>query len=330
MLNIVFLDGYSLNDADLSAVKALGNYTGYNFTTPEQVLERAAEADVLIVNKVKITADIINALPRLRLICEAASAVPSLSAAGPQATGVDRRIDTAAAAARGIPVLNAKGYSTYSVAEATLGGAIAMLREVTYYDTFVKDGRYSASSRLFNYDRPTRRLYGRRWGVIGLGAIGHTVAGMAEAFGCEVAYHSISGAKRAEKYPEKSLDELLAWADIVSIHSPLNDKTRGLIGKAQLERMKHDAILINVARGGIVDEKALADALDNNTIAGAVVDVFSKEPMPAENPLLHVKDPYKLLLSPHNAWSAKESIDNLVAAIAENIISFKRDNGIND
>ena len=316
MLNIVFLDGYSLNDADLSAVKALGNYTGYDFTTPEQVLERAAEADVLIVNKVKITADIINALPRLRLICEAA-------------TGIDN-IDTAAAAARGIPVLNAKGYSTYSVAEATLGGAIAMLREVTYYDTFVKDGRYSASSRLFNYDRPTRRLYGRRWGVIGLGAIGHTVAGMAEAFGCEVAYHSISGANRAEKYPEKSLDELLAWADIVSIHSPLNDKTRGLIGKAQLERMKHDAILINVARGGIVDEKALADALDNNTIAGAVVDVFSKEPMPAENPLLHVKDPYKLLLSPHNAWSAKESINNLVAAIAENIISFKRDNGIND
>lgn len=316
MLNIVFLDGYSLNDADLSAVKALGNYTGYDFTTPEQVLERAAEADVLIVNKVKITANIINSLPRLRLICEAA-------------TGIDN-IDTAAAAARGIPVLNAKGYSTYSVAEATLGGAIAMLREVIYYDTFVKDGRYSASTRLFNYDRPTRRLYGRRWGVIGLGAIGHTVAGMAEAFGCEVAYHSISGAKRAEKYPEKSLDELLAWADIVSIHSPLNDKTRGLIGKAQLERMKHDAILINVARGGIVDEKALADALDNDTIAGAVIDVFSNEPMSAENPLLHVKDPYKLLLSPHNAWSAKESINNLVAAIAENIISFKRDNNIND
>ena len=316
MLNIVFLDGYSLNDADLSAVKALGNYTGYDFTTPEQVLERAAEADVLIVNKVKITANIINSLPRLKLICEAA-------------TGIDN-IDTAAAAARGIPVLNAKGYSTYSVAEATLGGAIAMLREVIYYDTFVKDGRYSASTRLFNYDRPTRRLYGRRWGVIGLGAIGHTVAGMAEAFGCEVAYHSISGAKRAEKYPEKSLDELLAWADIVSIHSPLNDKTRGLIGKAQLGRMKHDAILINVARGGIVDEKALADALDNNTIAGAVIDVFSNEPMSAENPLLHVKDPYKLLLSPHNAWSAKESIDNLVAAIAENIISFKHDNNIND
>ena len=316
MLNIVFLDGYSLNDADLSAVKALGNYTGYDFTTPEQVLERAAEADVLIVNKVKITANIINSLPRLKLICEAA-------------TGIDN-IDTAAAAARGIPVLNAKGYSTYSVAEATLGGAIAMLREVIYYDTFVKDGRYSASTRLFNYDRPTRRLYGRRWGVIGLGAIGHTVAGMAEAFGCEVAYHSISGAKRAEKYPEKSLDELLAWADIVSIHSPLNDKTRGLIGKAQLERMKHDAILINVARGGIVDEKALADALHNNTIAGAVIDVFSNEPMSAENPLFHVKDPYKLLLSPHNAWSAKESIDNLVAAIAENIISFKHDNNIND
>ena len=134
MLNIVFLDGYSLNDADLSAVKALGNYTGYDFTTPEQVLERAAEADVLIVNKVKITANIINSLPRLKLICEAA-------------TGIDN-IDTAAAAARGIPVLNAKGYSTYSVAEATLGGAIPMLREVISDHTFVKDATHSASTRL--------------------------------------------------------------------------------------------------------------------------------------------------------------------------------------
>ena len=172
MANIVFLDEYSLNDADLNGIRALGNYTGYEFTAPEQVLERAANADILIVNKVKLTADIIGNLPKLRLICEAA-------------TGVDN-IDVQAAAARGIPVKNAKGYSTHSVAEATLGGAIAMLREIVYYDGFVKQGEYSSSPRLFNYDRPTRQLYGRKWGIVGLGAIGQRVALLANAFGCKV------------------------------------------------------------------------------------------------------------------------------------------------
>ena len=154
MANIVFLDEYSLNDADLNGIRALGNYTGYEFTAPEQVLERAANADILIVNKVKLTADIIGNLPKLRLICEAATGVVN--------------IDVKAAAARGIPVKNAKGYSTHSVAEATLGGTIAMLREIVYYDGFVKQGEYSSSPRLFNYDRPTRQLYGRKWGIVGL------------------------------------------------------------------------------------------------------------------------------------------------------------------
>lgn len=311
MDNIVFLDEYSVNDADLSAIKKLGNYTGYQFTAPEEVVERAEDADIIIVNKVKLTGDIIKQLPKLKLICEAA-------------TGVDN-IDVEAAKAAGIPVKNAKGYSTDSVAEATLGGAIAMLRETVYYDRFVKEGEYSSSPRLFNYDRPTRRLHGRRWGIIGLGTIGHAVASLAEAFGCEVAYHSVSGAKRAEKYPEKSLPELLGWADVISIHSPLTDATRGLIGEKELAAMKPSAILINVARGGIVDEKALAEALDAKVISGAIIDVFSKEPVPADNPLLHVKDPYTLLLSPHNAWSAKESIDNLVAAVAKNIEDFQQE-----
>lgn len=310
MENIVFLDEYSVNDADLSGIKKLGNYTGYQFTLPEEVIERAKDADIVIVNKVRLTADILNRLPRLKLICEAA-------------TGIDN-IDTEAAKAHGISVKNAKGYSTDSVAEATLGGAIAMLRETVYYDKFVKDGEYSSSPRLFNYDRPTRRLHGRRWGIIGLGTIGHAVASLAEAFGCEVAYHSVSGSKREEKYPEKTLPELLGWADILSIHSPLTDATRGLIGKKELASMKPGAILINVARGGIVDEKALAEALDDRVISGAVIDVFSKEPLPADSPLLKVKDPYTLLLSPHNAWSAKESIDNLVAAIVKNIEDFQR------
>lgn len=308
MMNIVFLDEYTVNGADLSGIKNLGNYTGYEFTTAEQVIERAMTADILIVNKVKLTAEIIGNLPNLKLICESA-------------TGIDN-IDIEAAAKRGIPVKNAKGYSTHSVAEATIGGAISMLREAVYYDEFVKNGTYSDTPRLFNYDRPTRQIYGSKWGVIGLGAIGHEVARLAAAFGCDVAYHSVSGSNREEIYPQKSLKELLGWADIISIHSPLNDKTRNLIDKEELEAMKRNAIIINVARGGIINEQALANALNGGIISGAVIDVFSKEPLPADNPLFEVKDKYKLLLSPHNAWSAAESINNLVASVTENIQNF--------
>lgn len=308
MMNIVFLDEYTVNGADLNGIKKLGIYTGYEFTTPEQIMERAMPADILIVNKVKLTAEIISGLPNLKLICEAA-------------TGIDN-IDMAAATRRNIPVKNAKGYSTHSVAETTLSGAIAMLREVVYYDDFVKNGAYSDTPRLFNYDRPTRQLFGRKWGIIGLGEIGHEVAHLASAFGCQVAYHSVSGSERKEIYPHKNFQELLGWADIISIHSPLNDRTRNLIDAPEFKVMKRNAIIINVARGGIINEQALADALNTGTIAGAVVDVFSKEPIAADNPLLKVTDKYKLLLSPHNAWSAAESIDNLVNAIITNIHDF--------
>ena len=308
MLNIVFLDEYSVNDADLSKIKKLGNYTGFDFTPPEQVISRAGNADILIVNKVKISADIISKLPRLKLICEAA-------------TGIDN-IDAQAAKNAGIPVKNAKGYSTHSVAEATLGGAIALLRQSVYYDNFVKSAHYSNSDRLFNYDRPTRQLFGKNWGIVGLGTIGHTVAHLAETFGCSVAYHSVSGVARPEKYPLMTLDNLLEWADIISLHTPLNNLSRGLIGQQQFDRMKPSALLINVSRGGVVDEHALACALNNKTIAGACVDVFAQEPTSANNPLLHLNDPFSLLASPHNAWSARESIDNLVNSIADNISDF--------
>lgn len=308
MKSIVFLDEYSINDADLSRIKALGNYKGYENTAPEDVVERAKDAEVLILNKIRITDDILAQLPKLELICVAA-------------TGVDN-VDVAAAEKRGIPVRNAKGYSTHSVAETTIGGAIGLLREIVYYDEFVKDGRYAASPRLFNYDRPTRSLFGRKWGIVGLGAIGHAVAGLATAFGCEVAYHSVSGSKREEPYPEKSLPELLAWADVVSVHAPLNEKTRGLIGDREFDIMKPSAIIINVARGGIINEQALADALNEGKISGAAFDVFSREPIAADNPILTVKDKYRLLLSPHNAWSAAESIDNLIGCVAENIKNY--------
>ena len=308
MKNIVFLDEYSINGADTSGIEVLGNYTGYEDTKPGEIVERAKDAEIIIVNKIKITSEVIDKLPKLELICEAA-------------TGVDN-IDVKAAEKKGIPVKNAKGYSTHSVAETTIGGALALYREITYYDEYVKSGCYAECPRLFNYDRPTRQLYGRKWGIIGLGSIGHAVAELATAFGCEVAYHSVSGNDRKEKYPAKGLKELLGWADIISIHSPLNDQTRDLIGSKEFDSMKPTSIIINVARGGIINEQALADALNEGKISGAVIDVYSKEPISPDNPIMTVEDKHKLLLSPHNAWSADKSIENLIAAIEKNIREF--------
>ncbi len=309
--NIVFLDEYSLGGADLSAIRALGNYTAYETTRPEEIVERCREADIVITNKVPFDASTLRALPRLRLICVAA-------------TGVNH-IDLTAAAEQGVVVKNAVGYSTHSVTETTIGAAIALLRQITYYDRFSKE-HYAASGRQFHFGRTTHQLSGSHWGIIGLGNIGHSVATVARALGCEVAYTSTSGVGRQEPYPCMPLDELLAWADVVSIHCPLNDRTRNLIGPRELARMKPSALLINVARGGIVDEAALAAALDEGRLAGAALDVFVHEPIEAGNPLLAVREPDRLLLSPHNAWSPVEAVEVLVECIVRNI----RENWKND
>lgn len=305
---IVFLDEYTLSDADLSAIRSMGDYRSYYNTLPHEVVERVGTAEIVITNKVPFTRETMKALPSLRLICVAA-------------TGVNI-IDLEAAAELGIEVRNAAGYSTESVTETTIGAALALLRNISYYDDYIKSGRYSADGLMFNFDRPTRRLCGRRWGVIGLGAIGRNVARVAEAMGCTVAYASTSGVKREEAWPCLPLDELLATSDVVSIHCPLTPATRNLIDKAKLEIMKPDALLINVARGGIVDESALAEALDAGTIGGAALDVFVHEPIEADSPLLKVKNSGRLLLSPHNAWSAAESIKTLVGCIVRNIESY--------
>ena len=304
-MKIVFLDEYTLGGADLSAIRSLGDYVGYESTRPEEVVERAKDAEVVIVNKVILGAKEMDALPCLRLICVAA-------------TGVNN-IDLAAAKERGISVRNAVGYSTHTVAEATLGSVLALLRQINYYDRYVKSGEYSASGEWVNFDRPTHRLWGKNWGVIGMGNIGREVARLAEAFGCKVAYASTSGAERKEDYERKDLDSLLAWADVISVHCPLNDLTRGLIDTEQIDLMKPTTLIVNVARGGIVVEEAIAKALDEGRLAGAAFDVYPSEPMPSTSPLLHIQVPDKLLLSPHNAWSAVESIENLVECIANNI-----------
>lgn len=306
-MKIVFLDEYSICGRDLSAIKSFGDYLGYETTSPDQVLERCTDADIVISNKVVLDATTIAALPKLRLICVAA-------------TGMNN-IDLNAAAEHGVEVRNAVGYSTYAVAETTLCSALSLLREVTYYDNFFKSGNYASSERIFNFDRPTAQLRGKRWGIIGLGNIGREVARLAEAFGCDVSYYSTSGVVRNETYKSVELSELLTSSDIVSIHCPLNARTQNLIGTEELAKMKPSAILINVARGGIVDEAALAEALNNKKLRGAALDVFTSEPL-RESPLYSLNDPYRLLASPHNAWSSVEAIDRLIACIASNIEEY--------
>ncbi len=306
-MKIVFLDEYSVCNSDLSQIKSLGEYAGYPTTEPQQVVERCRDAEIVITNKVVLDADKIASLPNLRLICVAA-------------TGVNN-VDLVAATERGIEVKNAVGYSTYAVAEATLCSALSLLREVTYYDHYFKSGEYAAAERIFNFDRPTAQLRGKRWGIIGLGNIGREVARLAEAFGCKVSYYSSSGIAREELYPALTLDELLSWSDVISVHCPLTARTRNLISAHELAQMKPSAILINVARGGIINEADLANALNNGAIRSAALDVFTSEPL-RESALYHLQDPCRLLASPHNAWSSVEAIGNLVECVANNIKEF--------
>ena len=304
MKKIVFLDEYSIAGRDLTKITSQGEYIAYNNTTKDQVVERLQGADIAITNKVVIDGDIMRQMPDLKLICVAA-------------TGMNN-VDLETAKELGIVVKNAVGYSTISVAETTLASALALARNIVYFDEYFHDGRYSKADRAFCYDRLTFQISGKKWGIIGLGNIGREVARLATAFGCEVRYFSTSGTKREEAYPSMELDELLQWSDIVSVHSPLNERTRGLVGRRELQLMKPTSLIINVARGGIIDEAALAEALDNGWVAAAALDVFSVEPL-RESPLYNIKDRYRLLASPHNAWSAAEAIDRLIECVAENI-----------
>ncbi|MBR5595256.1 MAG: hydroxyacid dehydrogenase [Alistipes sp.] len=304
MSKIVFLDEYSIAGRSLEKITSQGEYTAYENTKKEDVVERLKGAEIAITNKVVIDGEAMRQLPDLKLICIAA-------------TGMNN-VDLEAAKELGIEVKNAVGYSTISVAETTITSALALARNVVYFNEYFHDGRYSKADRAFCYDRHTFQVSGKKWGIVGMGNIGREVARLASAFGCEVRYYSTSGVKREEQYPAMELEELLKWSDIVSVHSPLNERTRGLIGREQLQLMKPSAMIINVARGGIIDEAALAEALDNEWIAAAALDVFSVEPL-RESPLYNIKDKYRLLASPHNAWSAAEAIDRLIECVAENI-----------
>ncbi|CDN30971.1 D-3-phosphoglycerate dehydrogenase [Mucinivorans hirudinis] len=304
-MKIVFLDSYSVGDADLTPIKQLGDYTEYENTQPEDVVARCADADVVITNKVRIFRAQIDSLPKLRLICVAA-------------TGTNN-VDSAYAVSKGILVKNVPAYSTQSVAEATFSLVLALLRGTIFYDNYVKGGSYAVSGRCFNLHYPISQISGKRWGVIGLGNIGRRVAEFATAFGADVIYYSTSGKNNSTEYTSVSLDELLEESDIVSIHSPLNEQTENLLDMYQLQKMKRSAILVNVGRGKIINEEALAKALDEGLIAGAGLDVFEYEPINEDNPLLRLKHPDRLIVAPHCAWSSAEARKELVWVIARNI-----------
>lgn len=309
MMKIVFLDASTLENADLSSIERLGSLELFPTSSPEEALERVSDADILIVNKVRVTDEVMAKAPKLRLICEAA-------------TGVNN-IDLEAAARRGIDVRNVAGYSTDSVAQIAFAHILDLVCRTERFDSYVKSGAYSASGLFTDSRQPYMELAGKTLGVIGMGSIGRKVSAIAEAFGMKVIYFSTSGTSHCTEYPSVPLEELLSTADVVSIHAPLNERTNNLIGFEQLKKMKPTAVIVNMARGGIVSEADLAKAIDEEVIAGAALDVFVQEPLPCDNPLLHTRYPERIRFTPHVGWASKEAVERLVAGVAANIENSK-------
>lgn len=310
-MKLVFLDAATMgDDIDLSPFEQFGTLTVYYNTTPAEVIPRIATADIVLVNKVKINKESMQAAKELKLICVAA-------------TGMDV-IDLQYAAKAGIPVMNVAGYSTDSVAQTTFLHILSCMQQGPYFNEFAHSQAYSKSGLPTHFGgRYFHELSGKRMGIIGMGAIGRKVAAIASAFGMDVVYYSSSGKDRSDgQYRRVNLDELLRTSDVVSIHSPLNEKTRGLIGKVELEKMKASAYLFNLGRGAIVDECALADALNENRLAGAGMDVFSTEPLPADHCYRKVTDKSKLFLTPHIGWASVEARKRLVSMMVDNINQY--------
>ena len=304
-MKIVFLDAATMGDASFEPIARLGELVCYDRSDAEEALERVSDCDVMIINKVKVTPQLIDAAKNLKLICEAA-------------TGVNN-IDLEYAASKGIPVRNAVGYSTDSVVQATFMHILSLVGKAPYFDSCVKGGKYYQSGMFTEVSVNWWELRDKSIGIVGLGNIGSRVAKVAEAFGMKVSYYSTSGTSHNQDYPSVSLERLLQESDIVSVHAPLNERTLGLIGEKELRLMKPTAYIINMGRGGIVVEKDLAEAVDAGVIAGAGLDVFAIEPLPADHCFLKMSHPERMSLAPHVAWASVEARERLVGMIAENI-----------
>lgn len=304
-MKIVFLDAATLGDVSFEPFERLGEFVKYDNSTPQEALERVKDVDVLLINKVLVNKELIDAAENLKLICISA-------------TGVNN-IDVEYAASKGIPVRNVVGYSTDSVAQTSFMHILSLVGGCPYFNHSVKSGEYSRSGMFTDPKWNWWELAGKTIGIIGMGNIGQKVAGIAEAFGMKVCYYSTSGTSHCKEYPSLPLEQLLAESDIVSIHAPLNDKTLNLIGRKELELMKPTAYLINAGRGAIVVEKELADAVDEGVIAGAGMDVFVTEPIPEDHPYLTMRHPERMSVSPHTAWASIEARKRLVELMAVNI-----------
>ncbi|MBK8182236.1 MAG: 2-hydroxyacid dehydrogenase [Candidatus Competibacteraceae bacterium] len=305
----VFLDRDSLDcgDLDFSGLDhLLPNLAYYPATAPDQVAARIAEAEVVISNKVMLDAAALQQAPRLRLICIAA-------------TGVNN-VDLETAAQAGITVCNCRGYGTASVVQHVFALLLALCTRLPEYRQAVRRGRWQQAHQFCLLDYPIRELAGKTLGIVGYGELGRGVARVAEAFGMQVLLAQRPGAVEPEE-DRIPLPILLPQLDILSLHCPLTPETRGLIGAWELALMRRDAILINTARGGLVDEAMLAAALRQGALGGAGVDVLSLEPPVAGNPLL-APDVPNLIVTPHSAWGSRESRQRLVGQLAENIQGF--------
>lgn len=304
----VFLDHASLDlgDLDLTPLRQMfGELVLHDASTSEQVAERLLGAQVAISNKVRLDAHTLAACPELKLILVSA-------------TGTNN-IDLAAAREHGITVANCQGYGTASVAQHALMLLLALATRLPDYQAAVRSGAWQRASQFCLLDFPIIELQGKTLGILGHGELGGAFARLAEALGMHILYGALPGRPaRADRLP---LQELLPQVDALSLHCPLTEQTRHLIGAAELALMKPQALLLNTARGGLVDEQALADALRAGHLGGAAFDVLSEEPPRRGNPLL-AEDIPRLIITPHNAWGSREARQRIVGQLSENARAF--------
>lgn len=305
-MKITVLDAATLGaDVSMEVFSPFGEVTVYETTSPDEVALHAAGAEVLLLNKVRLNAENLRDCENLRLICVAA-------------TGFDN-IDLDYCRLRGIAVCNVVGYSTQSVAQLTVAMALSLMTNLPAFDAHVRSGAYTANG-IPNCLTPTyHEIAGKTFGIVGFGNIGRQVGSVARALGCRVL---VNKRTPVEGWDCVSLEELCRESDILSIHTPLNDSTRDLIDRAHIAMMKPNAIVINVARGAVTDEQALADALLEGRLGGLGVDVYSAEPMSAEHPFYPIRQQGNVCFTPHMAWGAYETRVRLLGEMAENIRSF--------
>lgn len=313
-MKIVFLDAKTIgDDIDLSDYDTLGEVVKYDFSTSEEVPARAADADVLVLNKIQVNEQTIGTARNLKLVCVTATGTNTL--------------DKDYLAKRNIAWRNVAGYSTESVAQHTFAMLFYLLEKLRYYDDYVKDGRYVNDTIFTHFAEHFFQISGKTWGIIGLGNIGKKVADIAKAFGANVIYYSTSGKNIQDGYTRVDFDTLLTSSDIISVHAPLTPETEGLMNAEAFSKMKPSAVFLNLGRGPIVVEKDLADALEEGKLAAAGLDVLCIEPMSADNPLLRIQDSKKLLITPHIAWASVEARTNLMNIILKQIQDWQKESG---